>query len=154
MEFLEKFWTKIDKGRVTRPSFFWYDTDLKKRKRKKKSKKKKLQKLKSWCHTKRRMVWQRLRTLATFLRNAAHLFDIFVLLSQMRDTVINQLNGRGLGPKQIAALRNIRGNKVNSWIDAPDDVYFFATDNTRFVKIFTLTIFIIFNLPARYLKEK
>ncbi len=52
----------------------------------------------------------------------------------MRDTVINQLNGRGLGPKQIAALRNIRGNKVNSWIDAPDDVYFFATDNTRSVE--------------------
>ncbi len=36
--------------------------------------------LKSWCHTKRRtgaatlLVWQRLRTLGTFLRNAAQLY--------------------------------------------------------------------------------
>ena len=47
---------------------------------------------------------------------------------QMRDTVINQLNGRG-GKGSVG-----RGRKqVLSWIDAPDDVYFVATDATRSV---------------------
>ena len=47
----------------------------------------------------------------------------------MRDTVINHLNGgRGMSGRVP-----VRRGKTISWIDAPDDVYFFATDNTRFV---------------------
>ena len=38
-------------GRLTRPSFFWYDTDLKKNQIFFSKKKK----LNSWCHTKKRM---------------------------------------------------------------------------------------------------
>lgn len=46
-------------------------------------------------------------------------------MRQMRDTVINQFNGRS--GKTVG-----RGRKqVMSWIDAPDDVYFVATDSTR-----------------------
>ena len=47
----------------------------------------------------------------------------------MRDTVINHLNG-GRG---MAGRVPVRRGKTISWIDAPDDVYFFATDNTRSV---------------------
>lgn len=46
---------------------------------------------------------------------------------QVRETVINHLNGRG-GRAPMA--RNRKGGM--SWIDAPDDVYFVATDATRY----------------------
>ncbi len=56
-------------------------------------------------------------------------FEVGCCVLQMRDTVINQLNGGKPGRVPI------RRGKTISWIDAPDDVYFFATDNTRSVGV-------------------
>ena len=57
----------------------------------------------------------------------------------MRDTVINHLNG-GRG---MAGRVPVRRGKTISWIDAPDDVYFFATDNTRSVFECILFVFVL-----------
>ena len=45
----------------------------------------------------------------------------------MRGSTINRLNGRG-GKVQLARVRK----QNRSWMDTPDDVYFVATEATRF----------------------
>jgi len=44
----------------------------------------------------------------------------------VRESVINHLNGRGRSAASLRGRKNLL-----SWVDAPDDVYFFATDVTR-----------------------
>lgn len=51
---------------------------------------------------------------------------------QARGSVINHLNGRE-GSGRTVNLPPARNRKSLSWMDAPDDVYFVATDATRSV---------------------
>jgi hypothetical protein len=45
-----------------------------------------------------------------------------------RNTLITPLNGRA----KVATITRVGGRKqMISWVDAPDDVYFVATDSTR-----------------------
>lgn len=49
--------------------------------------------------------------------------------SMARNALMNPLNGRA----KVATITRIGGRKqMISWVDAPDDVYFVATDSTRY----------------------
>lgn len=57
--------------------------------------------------------------------------DIFNVSSLARSSVVEPpLNGRA----KIATVTRVGGRKqMISWVDAPDDVYFVATDSTKWV---------------------
>lgn len=56
--------------------------------------------------------------------------DIFHVSSLARSSIVqnNPLNGRA----KMATITRVGGRKqMISWVDAPDDVYFVATDSTK-----------------------
>jgi len=54
--------------------------------------------------------------------------DIYRTMGLPRDALITSLNGRA----KVATITRVGGRKqMISWVDAPDDVYFVATDTTR-----------------------
>lgn len=53
--------------------------------------------------------------------------DMFSRNLLPRGSVINHLNGRA----KLATINKLGRKQVLSWVDAPDDVYFQATDGTR-----------------------
>ncbi|RWS30945.1 metastasis-associated protein MTA3-like protein [Leptotrombidium deliense] len=54
--------------------------------------------------------------------------DMYRSIGMSRDALISPLNGRA----KVATITRVGGRKqMISWVDAPDDVYFVATDSTR-----------------------
>ena len=55
--------------------------------------------------------------------------DLYGMSGMARNAMISPINGR---PK-VATITRVGGRKqMISWVDAPDDVYFVATDTTRY----------------------
>lgn len=50
-----------------------------------------------------------------------------------RNTVISSMNGGRIGLKPMLRQQSVpvRGRSLLSWVDAPDDVFFIATDATK-----------------------
>ena len=58
--------------------------------------------------------------------------SVFTLQARGAPGATAQVNGRSTGAKQgVPTLLTRGGRKILSWMDAPDDVFFIATDVTR-----------------------
>jgi len=65
-----------------------------------------------------------LRPLSGVIKSNAEIFNPSLIT---RTSVINHLNGRA----RLATVNKLGRKQVISWVDAPDDVYFQATEGTR-----------------------